>query len=224
MSNSEEFRRWARNALNGRWLEAILAGIVIGFLGSGPSLLSTPIRINLDMSSNTIAEEQTGILMILGMLTLIWVVVLFVIGGALQLGYCLFNLNLVDGKPAQVSNLFSQFHRIGTGICMNFFLVLFEFLWSLLFIIPGIIAAYSYAMTPYILAEHPEYGALEAIRMSKEMMRGNKMRLFILNLSFIGWILLSILTCGLGMLAVTPYMQAANAAFYREVSAQTFPA
>lgn len=224
MSNSEDFRRWARNALNGRWLEAILAGIVIGFLGSGPSLLSTPIRINLDMSSNTITEQQTGILMILGMITLIWVVVLFVIGGALQLGYCLFNLNLVDGKPAQVSNLFSQFHRIGTGICMNFFLVLFEFLWSLLFIIPGIIAAYSYAMTPYILAEHPEYGALEAIRMSKEMMRGNKMRLFILHLSFIGWVLLSILTCGLGLLAVTPYMQAANAAFYREVSTQTFPA
>ncbi len=224
MSNSEDFRRWARNALNGRWLEAILAGIVIGFLGSGPSLLSTPIRINLDMSSNTITEEQTGMFMILGMITLIWVVVLFVIGGALQLGYCLFNLNLVDGKPAQVSNLFSQFHRIGTGICMNFFLVLFEFLWSLLFIIPGIIAAYSYAMTPYILAEHPEYGALEAIRMSKEMMRGNKMRLFILHLSFIGWVLLSILTCGLGLLAVTPYMQAANAAFYREVSAQTFHA
>lgn len=224
MSNSEDFRRWARNALNGRWLEAILAGIVIGFLGSGPSLLSTPIRINLDLSSNTMGEEPTGILMILGIFTFIWIVVLFVIGGAIQLGYALFNLNLVDGKPAQVSNLFSQFHRIGTGICMNFFLVLFEFLWSLLFIIPGIIAAYSYAMTPYILAEHPEYGALEAIRMSKEMMRGNKMRLFILNLSFIGWILLSILTCGLGMLAVTPYMQAANAAFYREVSAQTFSA
>lgn len=224
MSNSEDFRRWARNALNGRWLEAILAGIVIGFLGSGPSLLSTPIRINLDISSNTITEQKAVILIILGILALIWAVVLFVIGGALQLGYALFNLNLVDGKPAQVSNLFSQFHRIGTGICMNFFLILFELLWSLLFIIPGIIAAYSYSMTPYILAEHPEYGALEAIRISKEMMRGNKMRLFILHLSFIGWALLSILTCGLGMLAVTPYMQAATAAFYREVSAQTFPA
>lgn len=95
---------------------------------------------------------------------------------------------------------------------------LYTFLWSLLFIIPGIIAAYSYAMTGYILAEDPELTAGEAISRSKEMMSGNRFRLFCLQFSFIGWEILSALTLGIGNLWLRPYKQAAVAAFYREIS------
>ena len=92
------------------------------------------------------------------------------------------------------------------------------FLWSLLFIIPGIIASYSYAMIPYIQAEHPEMAPGDVLARSKEMMEGNRWRLFCLQFSFIGWSILSSLTLGIGNLWLTPYKQAATAAFYRDIS------
>lgn len=81
-----------------------------------------------------------------------------------------------------------------------------------------IIASYSYAMTEYILADHPELSASEAISRSKEMMEGNRWRLFCLEFSFIGWSILCAFTLGIGYLWLTPYKEAAKAAFYREIS------
>ena len=89
--------------------------------------------------------------------------------------------------------------------------------WTLLFIIPGLIAAYRYQLTGYILAENPEMGANDAITRSKELMKGNKWRLFCLDFSFIGWDILSAFTLGIGDLWLTPYRSAAAAAFYREL-------
>ena len=89
--------------------------------------------------------------------------------------------------------------------------------WALLFIIPGLIAAYRYQLTGYILAENPEMGANDAITRSKELMKGNKWRLFCLDFSFIGWDILSAFTLGIGDLWLTPYRSAAAAAFYREL-------
>lgn len=83
----------------------------------------------------------------------------------------------------------------------------FTFLWSLLFVIPGFVKMYSYAMTPYILAKYPNVEAMQAINISQRIMRGRKLELFIVNLSFIGWQLLSVLTFGiLNILYVTPYI------------------
>ena len=96
---------------------------------------------------------------------------------------------------------------------------IFIFLWSLLFVIPGIIKSYSYAMTPYILEENPELGASEAIDRSRYMMRGHKFDLFWLQLSFIGWFFLCLLTAGIGFLWLAPYYETAKAAFYQEVKA-----
>lgn len=95
---------------------------------------------------------------------------------------------------------------------------LYILLWSLLFIVPGIIAGYSYAMTEYILSECPELTASEAIDRSKQMMAGNRWRLFCMQFSFIGWDILSSLTLGIGTLWLRPYKQAATAAFYREIT------
>jgi len=93
---------------------------------------------------------------------------------------------------------------------------LFLIFWTLLFIIPGLIKSYSYRMVPYILADQPDLGATEAIRRSREMMKGSKWRTFVLDLSFILWWILSALTLGLvGLFYVRPYYQAANAALYR---------
>ena len=93
---------------------------------------------------------------------------------------------------------------------------LFLFFWTLLFIIPGIIKAYSYRMVPYILADQPDLGGTAAITRSREMMKGNKWRTFVFDLSFILWRLLSLLTLGiLGVFYVNPYYQSANGALYQ---------
>ena len=102
----------------------------------------------------------------------------------------------------------------------NFLVGLYISLWSLLFIVPGIIKAFSYAMTPYILVEYPELSVNEAIDKSRELMRGNKWRLFLLGLSFIGWILLCIPTFGIGMFWFGPYFEATIAAFYKDIKEQ----
>lgn len=89
--------------------------------------------------------------------------------------------------------------------------------WSLLFVIPGIVAAYRYSMATYIMAENPGMQATEAIERSKALMDGRKGDLFCLDLSFIGWALLATLTAGIGYLWLTPYMTVSRAAFYRSL-------
>ena len=89
-------------------------------------------------------------------------------------------------------------------------------LWTCLFIIPGIIKSYSYRMVPYILADNPELGAVEAITLSRQMMDGNKGRAFLLDLSFIGWTILTIITLGIvGLFWANPYFYATDAELYR---------
>ena len=91
------------------------------------------------------------------------------------------------------------------------------FLWSLLLIIPGIIKSFEYAMIPFILAENPELEMSEVFRLSKMMMDGNKFRYFCLGLSFVGWILLGILTLGIGIVFLDPYITASFTLFYEDV-------
>jgi len=93
-------------------------------------------------------------------------------------------------------------------------MIIFVLLWSLLLIVPGIIAAFRYSMSFYILADNPDMGIMEAINESKRMMRGNKWKFFCLNLSFIGWAILGVLTLGIGYLWLTPYIEVTMIAFY----------
>ena len=143
-----------------------------------------------------------------------------ILGGTVELGYAKFLLKQHDRKELQFSDLFSQFERFGTGFAQQFLRTLYTCLWTLLFVIPGIVKGLSYAMTPFILEEHPEMTASEAIKASMKLMDGHKMDLFILGLSFIGWSLLACLTMGIGYLFLTPYINAAYAAFYRNISGQ----
>lgn len=228
MLYASDFRRIARESLNGKWLIAVLTGFIAALLG-GSTTGGSSGGSSSNNSANTgnlrhwLQNTETGRFILgwlvgFGVVLLIWIIATIIIGGAVTLGYAKFNLNLVDRREARFEDLFSQFNRIGAGFCMQFLRGLFIFLWALLFIIPGIIASYRYSMTPYIMAEHPEYGALDAIGYSKEMMVGNKWRLFCMQISFIGWFFLCLLTLGIGLLWLNPYIEAANAAFYRDVS------
>ncbi len=138
--------------------------------------------------------------------------------GLLNVGYFSCFLSIMRHRSASIEGCVSAItDNIGTKFVSTLLVMLYTFLWSLLFIIPGIVKSYSYAMTPYILLDRPELSATDAIKESEKMMNGHKMDLFILELSFIGWIFLSVLTCGALILYVEPYMMATKSAFYLEL-------
>lgn len=259
MKCAADFRAEARDALRGRWPIAILTGFVASLIGagiatgggSGGNSNSNSVSTRMLIDEFTATEfwlQFRGVIIGLIVALVIWLIITIVIGGAGKLGYAIFNLKLVDNKEAEFKDLFSQFRRLGDGFCMNFLVGLYTVLWTLLFIIPGIIKTYSYAMTPYILAENPGMTATEAITESRRIMDGNKWRLFCLSISFIGWALLcaapALIALGIligisvrtvsflpilwiiplsiplsiGSLFLNPYQEAAWAAFYRDIS------
>lgn len=137
------------------------------------------------------------------------------LSGALAVGLAYTFAMLFRRGKLELNDLFAGFNgnfaaTIGLGIKT----AIFTFLWSLLFIVPGIIASFSYSMAPYILADNPNMTGGEAIKASKLMMKGKKGKLFCLEFSFIGWLLLSVLTLGILMLWISPWMEAAKADFY----------
>ncbi len=239
MKCAADFRRIARESLRGKWKIAVLAGFVALLLG-GVAWQGTPdinfqfndgsIRVQAEVLGQNVDLMQIlqsdspgalwGVaLMYYSVVAIIVAIVQIVLGCIVMVGYACFNLDLVDGEELSVQTLFKYFPQWKTMLVAGLLQGLYVILWTLLFIIPGIIAAYRYSMTSYILAENPEMGASEAIDRSKELMKGNKWRLFCLHFSFIGWGILCTFTLGIGNLWLTPYMEAAGAAFYRDITA-----
>ena len=235
MKLAQDFRKDAKAALKGNWFIAIISAFIASLLGGlngGGASFSSSSSSGSDGSTDTEGyleallaeidpEVATTILAVIGAVVLVagvFAMVSLLIGGAVGVGYSKFNLNLIDGEKASVSNLFEHFSEWKTAFIARILVGVYTFLWSLLFVIPGIIASYSYSMVHFVMAEHPELSANEAIRESKEIMKGNKWRFFCLQLSFIGWHFVGILTLGIGYIWIIPYEQAAYAAFYREIS------
>ncbi|MGM9589394.1 MAG: DUF975 family protein [Faecousia sp.] len=238
MKCASDFRQIARDALRGKWTLAVIAGLIASLLGvitsNGPKINfhfnGSDLDLGISYANQQIYSSQNGILpelmplMVAGAIYILIAavaiaVVFFVLGSVVTIGYSRFNLDLVDRRKApEINTLFSYFSHWKTATIMNLLRSVYIFLWSLLFIIPGIVAGYSYAMTGYILAEHPEMTPDEVIDHSKQMMSGNRFRLFCLQLSFIGWTILAACTLGIGNLWLNPYKKASIAAFYREIS------
>ena len=137
--------------------------------------------------------------------------------GPLSLGEAYIYLNLTRGYEPDVNVLFSGFQRFTDTLVLTILMRIFIFLWSLLLFVPGVIKAISYSQAYYILAEHPEMSGKEALDASIEMMDGHKMDYFVLLLSFIPWLLLCTITCGLAVLYVYPYMDATLVNFYQTI-------
>lgn len=238
MKYAADFRSIARNALSGRWAIAVITGLIASLLGAvvsnGPEINlhinDTGANLGLEFAGQQIYtfgggwnDALTGFIvgsaMFIILIAIVMAVVYFILGSVVGVGYTRFNLDLVDRrKEPEIGTLFGYFRYWKTTSAARLLQALYVFLWSLLFIIPGIIAGFNYAMTSYILAENPELTASEAIEQSKAMMYGHRWRLFCLKFSFIGWDLLCALTLGIGNLWLSPYKQAAKAAFYRDVS------
>lgn len=218
---AKTLRARARANLAGNWGVSIGTTLVAALLGG--LITGAGGGFNLELSEEIMYELPAGLLYLLaayGSVASLLGFAAFIIGGVLQMGYAKFLLKQHDGEEVNFRDLFSQFDHFGTGFLQNLLRGLYIVLWTLLLIIPGIIKMLSYSMTPFILAENPNLTASQAIDLSKQMMEGHKMDLFILNLTFIGWYLLNTLTLGIGSLWLNPYVNASYAAFYRELQAQ----
>ena len=222
---SSDYRRIARERLQGNWPLAIgLAAVacILGGLVTGTSFVP---QFNIRIEGQDISSLQDllnlfsvrdisafGLGSALGLAQ-------FIIGGVIELGFATYLLKQHNKANFELHDLFSQFDHFGQGFAQRFLRGLYVTLWSLLFVIPGIVKGYAYAMTPFIMAENPEMSANNAITASRELMDGHKGDLFILDLSFIGWGILAAVTCNIGHLALNPYKNAAYAAFYKDLTA-----
>lgn len=236
---ASDFRRTAREALKGNWFVAIIGGIIASIFGGlNSSGASFTFNFNFEMPE---VENNEGVaslinatqvngaysgmydgivvaLMIVFAIAAVYSIIMFIIGSAVAVGYSEFNLDLIYGVKPKISSIFSRFGQLGTAIRARLLAFVRIFAGFILFVIPGVVMSYSYAMINFVMAEHPEMNAREALKESKRIMKGNRWRLFCLSLSFIGWAMLSILTFGIGLIWFIPYQQAALAAFYNEVS------
>ena len=235
-SRAKEFRAIARDILSGRWMPAVgvtllasLLGASVLFYSSSPSLswMFSGDKNDITYQLENVTEIDTDLLapflIILASIASVLIIVglvQFIIGPFISLGLIQYNLDMLDRKDPGVGVIFEKTDLFGKALWLKIRGMIFIILWSLLFVIPGIIKSYSYSMAGYILEENPEIDAKEAMTISMDMMRGNKFRLFCLQFSFIGWAILCGLTLGIGFLWLNPYMNAAYTAFYNEVAQQ----
>lgn len=178
----------ARESLKGRWGLAIGTCLVYTIITSGIQALY-----------------------IFGPLTSLF------ISGPMAIGLAKFSLSISRGENAKFDQVFEGFHNFGTAFGAYFLMILFTFLWSLLLVVPGIIAAISYSMTFYIISEDSSIGPMQAIDKSITMMFGYKMKFFLLCLRFFVLALLCILTLGIGFLWLVPYFHVTTAKFYEDI-------
>ena len=144
----------------------------------------------------------------------------YIIVPPLSVGMIMVYLDVTYGDNVDIATLFKGFNMMGKSIALFLLILLFTMLWSLLFVIPGIIKSYSYSMAFYILAENPEMTAREALNESKLIMNGHKMDFFVLQLSFILWSLLTMVTFGIASIYVMPYQQLTFTNFYHNIKRQ----
>ena len=140
-----------------------------------------------------------------------------VLGGVVELGTVLLALEIARAGKTEFNTGFKGFTQFGSAFIACLVGTIFIMLWSCLFIIPGIIAAFRYSMAFYILADNPEMSGMDALNKSKEMMKGHKWEFFLLQLSFIGWCLLVPFTFGILLIWLTPYIETTNALYYEKI-------
>lgn len=151
------------------------------------------------------------------MVALFVAVVTSLLGTVLYGGWTLYHLGVRRGEHMDYTSLFDGFAFVGKLILLDIVIYIYVSLWSLLFVIPGVVAAYRYRFAVYNLCENPEMGIMDAIHMSKMQTYGYKMDLFVLDLSFFGWSLLGSLTLGILNIWITPYIFQTDLGYFQQI-------
>lgn len=156
-------------------------------------------------------------------IAVVLVVALEIMSYIVSVGFVIFSLHVSRDETAEIGNLFDGFGIFFRALWLAILQGLFVFLWSLLLFVPGIVAAYRYRQALYLLLDHPEKSAWQCLRESGALMRGHKWELFVLDLSFLGWMLLSAMFAPV-TIWLDPYRAITNANYYnRLVGAQGGP-
>ena len=185
MKTNKEYKQIALDSLKDNWGLSILILLVIGLVESAIS-----------------ASGIGGFLVL-------------VLSGPISVGLIIFFTNLINKEKVSFETPFEDIAKDFASKTLTYLLMdLYIFLWSILFIIPGIVKSYSYALTMYIRSKNSTMSADEVITLSRKIMDGKKLSLFYLHLSFIGWFILSVLTFGIGFIFLMPYFKTAVTAFY----------
>jgi len=188
MTPNSELKQNALEVLDGKWGTAALTTFVYMIIVGAP-----------------------GLIPILGTIGTL------IIAGPMALGYTLFSISLSRKEEASLNQLFDGFKKFEKALGTYLLMVLFTMIGFLLLIIPGIIVAIGLSQAFFIIAEDENIGAVDALKKSWDMMNGYKSKYFLLILSFIGWVLLCILTFGIGFFWLTPYIQVSMVNFYEDI-------
>jgi uncharacterized membrane protein len=200
MRTNQEYKNAALAALKRNWPQAVVATFIV--------MLLTAIS-----ESSELVQGKTVLVVSLGLCVFALPVIVAYVNA--------FNRLYYQSDRALLDNMSSMtFKGYFRSLATMFLMCLIVSVLTLLLIIPGIMANMAFYLTPYILKDNPELSILDTLRLSRKMMQGHKMRLFCLQLSFLGWILLSVLTLGIGMLWLLPYMMTTMSAFYQDVREQ----
>lgn len=208
-------------------LSLLLGGTAVNARANGGSGQMDPDSQEFANQFNSLyqQDQKTAVAVALGLLGLSFIVIVVIVLLKIFLfnplkvgGYAFFRENVRTNGGAALDELGSGFGNYGHTFLTLFLTDLFTLLWCFLFLIPGIVKAYSYRMVPFILKDRPELSATEVITESRRMMNGHKWNTFLLDLSFIGWLILTVLTLGIvGIFWTGPYMDNTNAALYLEL-------
>jgi len=210
ITSNKELMTQARQALKGKWGMAIGAFFIYMIIMMMGSMFGTGSDlITGALTTSTVSHFSP-----------ISTLITLILGGPFTLGIAIFSLSLARGdENVKMEQIFEGFKSFVKAFATYLIMTIFILLWTLLLIIPGIIMSIAYSLTFFILSEEPEISPLDAIRKSREMMYGYKWKYFCLGLRFIGWGILCILTLGIGLLWLVPYMQVSMAKFYDDVKA-----
>lgn len=214
--NRSELKESAKASLKGKYNDAVIMLLVVILISAGASvigsLLDTSLGLinkqTLTIGSQIIEYQSTGFF------TTILTIALTCF---LSFGIFEYFLNISRGKKVEWKDIFKRYDLLVYYFVLSLIVGIFTFLWSLLFIIPGIIAALSYSLVYYLKLDNPDLSFMDNIKKSKELMNGHKWDYFVLELSFLGWILLVPFTFGILAFWLIPYMSVTQCNFYNKL-------
>lgn len=241
MTTRAELKRRAKDSLRFYYWWAVLTCFLVGLLGGSDSgtgginlggfnsaIMSQLLNISKDAGLGELMVLLSVLAAFLAAIVIALVLSVFwktLVGNPVRVGSCAFFLESKEQqRSAGIGRLFWAFEngRYKNVVVVMFMRWLYTLLWSFLFIIPGIIKGYEYYLVPYILHDTPDIDYKDALHLSRDMMYGNKWRLFVLQWSFIGWQILAAICCGAGFVFLSPYIEATCAEFYEDVREQYY--
>lgn len=195
----------AKESLKGKYWQAVGVSLLVSVIAGASSGIASALQ-----------ASENSVMSIIGFV-LTWAVMLLV-AIPISLGITRYFIKLAKGENAQVDDLFSIYKDgLGNAILTVLLEGIYIMLWSLLFLVPGIIKSYSYLMIEYMVAENPNMDRKRAFEITKATMAGDKWKAFVLGLSFIGWILLCGITFGIGFIFLSPYISATMSHYYLDL-------